>query len=270
MNENEMKRVFFAFEVHAPWPDTLPSGRVLEDSARHMTFAFLGETYYPTLEQLLPECPKPRFKVGKAGIFNKCLFLPERHPNVVAWHLDWLDDASLVFAYYDELISWLNSRDVYVSTHKEGFLPHVTLSRKPFQISEWKRAFSPLPMFIKNLHLYESLGQLHYRPCWTHPLHAPFEELEHTADIAFLVRGETILEIYHHASTALAFLFPTLLDGYEKNPQIESLDDVIIQLNSLISIHDQDQGCPFKAVSFHGHLNQKEDKTLEWEMIVDV
>ncbi len=40
----EEKRLFFGAEVSAPWPKELPQGRVLEEKARHLTLAFLGET----------------------------------------------------------------------------------------------------------------------------------------------------------------------------------------------------------------------------------
>ena len=54
---------------------------------------------------------------------------------------------------------------------------------------EWLDHFTPLPFFVKAIHLYQSLGNLQYQSLWESPLLSPFEELEHTADIAFLIRG---------------------------------------------------------------------------------
>src|SRR5437868_6914258 len=89
-----IKRVFFGCEVTAPWPTQLPPGRVLDPTHRHMTLAFLGETRYDRLQEILPGFPTPPFSVGLAGEFNRCLFLPERHPHVVSWHMRYLDDAA--------------------------------------------------------------------------------------------------------------------------------------------------------------------------------
>src|ERR1700722_13349709 len=267
---SELKRIFFPFEVAAPWPHELPPGRLLAESDRHLTVAFLGETDYPALTKILDQCPQPSFKIGKGGIFNRCLFLPERHPNVVAWEIEWLDESASLNAYHTEIVDWLKSQEISVRVHKDGFLPHVTICRKPFRPIEWERAFMPLPMMIKSFNLYESLGNSRYRPCWSYLLKAPFEELEHTADVAFLIRGENLLEIYHHARIALAFSYPQVIHIATETPQIHSLDDIIIHLNEIVTRLDQQEGCPFKAVSFHGDLKPQTDSTLEWEMIVDV
>lgn len=266
----EIKRVFFAFEIEAPWPHELPSGRCLAEKDRHLTTAFLGEIHLPSLLEVLPQLPKPDFTIGKVGVFSHCLFLPDRHPNVVAWHIDWLDDPSPLISYHEKLILWLNEHGFFVKVHDNGFLPHVTICRKPFQAVDWKKAFSPIPMMIKNFNLYESLGHSCYQACWSHSIKSPFEELEHTADVAFLIRGENIAEIYRHARMALAFLFPLVLSIAVDDKAPKSLDDVIINLNELVAVLDQQEGCPFKAVSFHGTLKEVENKTFEWEMIVDV
>ena len=38
----DQKRLFFGFEVKAPWPQGLPKGRILKEDQRHITIAFLG------------------------------------------------------------------------------------------------------------------------------------------------------------------------------------------------------------------------------------
>ena len=268
--QQDYRRVFFAFEVLAPWPEKLPEGRYLAETDRHMTVVFLGNVRYPPLEKALTTLPKPDFKVGLAGKFNRCHFLPRHRPNVVAWHVDWLDKEYDLAAYQRVLVDWLELHDFPIRIHEEGFLPHVTVCRRPFRYTDWRKAFHPLPMVIKDLHLYESVGGLRYRPIWTCPLKAPFEEFEHTADLAFRVRGETLQQILRHAQAALAFHYPPLVSALSDHIEVASLDDIIIDLNALIAKVDKREGCPIKAVSFHGKLIEEEDQTLMWEMILDV
>jgi 2'-5' RNA ligase len=264
---DQIKRLFFALEVAASWPEPLPAGRRLDKEHRHLTVAFLGETDYGLLKPLLPQLPVPPLQVGLVGIFNRCLFLPERHPHVVAWHVEWLEGGELLVQYQGELVRWLQERGFQVDVRKK-FLPHVTLARSPFNPQSWKKSFTPLPMSIASLHLYESLGGLQYRSIWSSPILPPFVEIEHTADIAFQVYAENLDQLQLHALAALGFKCPSLLDKEMAHP--ESLDQLIIHLNDSISQLGAVQSCPFKAVSFHGNLERLENSLLRWEMIVDV
>ncbi len=230
-------------EVVAPWPEELPKGRVLLAQDRHLTLVFLGDSNMPDLESF----PKPPFRIGLAGIFNKPLFLS----NVVAWHIDWLEEGLL--SYQNQLAHWLNI--------KGNFLSHVTIARKPYLVEGWSAQFEKLPMYVKNINLYESLGGSKYKILWQYPLLAPFEEIEHTADLAFRIRQP----FYLHAQLALAFHFPAIVRYFESS-SITNLDEIVFYLNAMIAKTDSEIGCPFKAVSFHG----TENPTNEWEMIVDV
>ena len=265
MNNEEKKRLFFGMEVFAPWPLKFPSGRVLDESHRHMTLAFLGNVNFSNLKTSFP---KPSFKVGKVGFFDKTLFLPEKHPHVVSWHVKWLDDVALLTAYKNECFSWLKCQGFSLQEQEE-FLPHVTICRSPFDQKKWEKAFITLPMMVKDIHLYESVGKLKYLPIWSYSLKAPFVEIEHTADIAFHVYGENILELYTHAIAALAFKFPHIIYFLPDEKNINSVDDIVMSLNQTICRTDSRIGCPFKAVSFHGNFIEIE-KILKWEMIVDV
>lgn len=227
----------------APWPEELPKGRVLSAPDRHLTLVFLGESTMPDLESF----PKPPFRIGLAGIFNKPAFLS----NVVAWHIQWLEEG--VLSYQNTLANWLNI--------KGEFLSHVTMARKPYLVEEWSAQFRKLPLYVKNLNLYESLGYSKYKILWQYPLLAPFDEMEHTADLAFRVRHP----LYLHAQLALAFHFPEIIRYFEWSA-ITDLDEIVSALNAMIAKVDSEIGCPFKAVSFHG----TENPTNEWEMIVDV
>ncbi|MCC5831598.1 MAG: hypothetical protein JJU12_00950 [Chlamydiales bacterium] len=266
--KREQKRLFFGLEVDAPWPEALPHGRLIDEGDRHLTLAFLGEVNAEHLKSALEAFPKPSFKVGFAGQFDQCLFLPPSRPRVVAWHLDFMEEETPIKAFYEKLIEWLRNEGYAPNTHHR-FNPHVTLARAPFNESVWKRQFTPLPFYLKNIHLYESKGELHYQPIWSFTLVAPLEEISHEADIAYWVRAESYDQLFSHARIALAFSFPAILPFLSKHDGIRDLDDVIIGLNELVARVDQEISCPFKAVSFHSRLEEREE-ILDWEMIVDV
>lgn len=266
----EIKRLFFGMEVQAPWPENFPIGRLLDEKHRHLTLAFLGNTEMEKIKEALLSFPQPNFKVGFAAKFDQCLFLPPRHPHVVAWRVAWLDhEADLLSNYCKLLIEWLVEKGLSPDRRHTHFLPHVTLARFPFNQRVWKKHFVPLPAMIKDIHLYESKGNLHYEPIWSYPLLAPFEEFEHTADLAYHIRGKNFGELFEHASAALCFHFPPLLSFLEPKKGLDHLEEVIMELNQLVTCADQAIGCPFKAVSFHSHL-EKQENLLTWEMIVDV
>lgn len=272
--QDTKKRLFFACEVLAPWqePGQEPGqdhpshGRLIDPSHRHLTLAFLGNVLYSSLEKILSEFPHPNFKISPVGYFDQCLFLPPRHPRVVAWNVKWFKEGYLE-SYQEKVTSWLQSRGYLLD--KRSFLSHVTIARAPFSHEQWKNSFIPLPMVARAIHLYESIGNLVYKPIWSLPLFPAFEEISHTADLAFQIQGQTMEELHLHAMFALAFKHPQLL-GYILNTSLQKkLDDIIMELNKLISISDEDIGSPFKAVSFHGDVF-KENGILKWEMIVDV
>jgi 2'-5' RNA ligase len=257
-------------EVLAPWPEDLPKGRLLDPTHRHLTIAFLGNTNFPHILDTLKDFPQPPFKVGLAGIFDKCLFLPKKHPNVAAWHVTWLCDSKPLADYQKTFLNWLTNSGFTPNQSEREWLPHATLCRKPFNTDEWTQAFVPLPMIFKDLHLYESVGDLKYTPIWTFPLLAPFEELDHTADIAFKIHGNTLHDLYCNALIALAFEFTPFKDFQNPQKTLDTIDDVIISLNDALTQIDQKIGCPFKAVSFHGDVTLLQNDILQWEMIVDV
>lgn len=265
------KRIFFGLEVIAPWQEELPDGRMLAESDRHITLAFIGNIDYSLVEAVMPSIPIPYRKVGVSGIFSECLFLPPRHSRCVSWNIDWITGGSDVLSYQHQLSSYLIDHQLLNdNVLKRQFLPHVTICRKPFVVREWKKNFRTLPMMATNLHLYESVGKLRYEPIWTHTLTPPFEEIDHTADIAFRISGEDISEIYLHACLALSFEYPQILRFVNQSDTYTSIDDIVIALNQLITKIDSDEGSPFKAVSFHGNIEVTRDNVLNWEMIVDV
>lgn len=264
----EVKRLFFGWEVHSPWPSKLPQGRLLDEAHRHLTVAFLGNIPYLPLQEILHTFPKPCMRVGSVGNFDACLTLPPRHPHVIAWHMQGWEDPHPLHDFQKKVMHWLSSHQYAIETREWN--PHVTLCRSPFDAQAWKEAFMPLPFYTSSLHLYESTGNLHYMPLWSYSLYAPFEEIDHTADMAFIIRGESLQHLYQNAFTALAFKVPSFLDFFIPQPILNDLDDVIITLNAILAHVDCMKGCPLKAISFHGEIARLEHSLLQWEMIVDV
>ena len=114
------------------------------------------------------------------------------------------------------------------------------------------------------------MGHSKYLSIWSWPLLPPFEEIEHLADIAFHVYGQKIDQLYMHAFVALSFKCPPLLDYFQEKRELQSMEEIVIYLNEAVSKADQEIGCPFKAVSFHGTIERMQNHLLRWEMIVDV
>jgi len=262
-----MRRLFFGFSIAAPWDISYPEGRLIAQSSRHITLAFLGNIDFSPLEEKLSEIPLPSFPIGPVGKTDQVLFLPEKKPRVVAHHVSWISDGEKIERYHQQLLDWLETLGFKVA--RRPFLPHTTLARSPFDPTKWEEAFHPLPLFISGITLYESLGNLTYTPIWENKLILPFEEFEHTADIAFHVRGMTENELYLHAALALSFTFPPILSFLE-NIEMPDHNAVVRALNKMIATCDLEMGCPFKAVSYHGELKKDTNQLLHWEMIVDV
>lgn len=261
------KRLFFAFNVSAPWQEIEPKGRLIDKNLRHMTVLFLGDVMEEKIDQILKSLFIFDKKIGLAGLFDKILFLPKFRANVIAYRMVFFDDIQSINNYRTSLIQLLDRLEI---SHKDfkSFLPHVTLCRRPFEIREWKKNFEKLPFFISSVHLYESEQNSNYISLWHQDFIAPFEEIEHTADLAFKIRGNNYNELYLNGFIALAFKYSKLCDFFTPLEKVDNLDDVIIALNVLIEKMDIKIGSPFKAVSFQSKLEKK--AYLEWEMIVDV
>jgi 2'-5' RNA ligase len=268
VKQEDVKRLFFGVEIHAPWPQKYPKGRMLNEEHRHLTLSFLGNVPFHPLEQQLENIPLPEIEIGISGYFDSCLLLPPRRPHVVAWHAKWGVEENHLFEIQNLLSNWLSSLDYSVDSRP--WKPHVTLCRKPFKADEWLKAFVPLPFYTSSLHLYESTGDLHYSPVWSRSIQPPFEEIEHTADLAFLIRGHSLQQIYQNAATALAFKESRLLHFGLPLQKVTTLDDIVMALNGIICLADAEFGCPMKAVSFHGEIVELPNTILQWEMIVDV
>lgn len=270
MNQNEnndSRRLFFGAQVQAPWPKDYPPARIISEEARHITLAFLGQNSFSKLQPLLSSTPLPSFRIGPVGVARELVFLPPEMSRVVALSVQWLDAEAKLDAYQKTLSAWLKTHGYPLD--KRPFFSHISIARSPFEKKSWLEHFTPLPVFVKGICLYQSLGNLQYESIWESPLLPPFEEFEHTADIAFLVRGTTPQELHLNAQMALAFKYPPLIEFLSSNFQ-DSLDEIIISLNEIVGKADTKFGCPYKAVSFHGKIKPDAQNVLCWEMIVDV
>lgn len=269
MSSDDQRRLFFGAQVHACWPHALPDGRLLEESERHMTLAFLGQTSLSSLQKILPSIPHPSFRLGLSGKCTRFIFLPKQHPRVVASHVQWLNGEEKLTTFQKNLSNWLITHHYQIDPRE--FTSHVTVARAPFSLDQWSKITEEFPLILSGIHLYESVGHLTYRSLWNYPLLAPFEEFEHTADIAFRIQGETLHELLLHAQIALAFKFPPLVSYLPmENCSSSSIDNIVMALNALIAKADEEVGAPFKAVSFHGTVKKLDSAILQWEMIVDV
>lgn len=262
-------RIFFALDVISPWKELEPPGRYIDKHLRHITLLFIGEVKEEDTSKLVSSMILPNIYVGPCGIFDKVVALPFNHPNVVSYRAHLLDRLKDLQKYKTDLVSYVESNGILLKEGLKKFLPHVSLCRRPFSISDWKKKFSKLPFYISTLHLYESIGNSKYKSLWSYEFISPFIEVGHTGDIAFHIRGENFYQLFVNGFIALCFTSENLVNYFIENESIENIDDVIISLNKIITALDTDVGSPFKAVSFQSNV-QHMDNYLEWEMIVDV
>ncbi len=222
-------RLFFGAEVAAPWPTQLPDGRMLAPEGRHVTLAFLGNTSLPRLLNLLPGAPPPACRVGPVGRFNKLIFLPEAKPRVVAYHIQWLAGGEELTSYQELLVSWLRSHGYLLE--ERSFLPHVSIARRPFVLKEWKDVFRPLPMAIRAIHLYQSMGNLVYETRYSWALRPPLSE-DYTG---VQLQASSWPDLETHARVALAFRQPLLLSNLVHAPTCRSLQELQAELADTVS-----------------------------------
>lgn len=262
----EEGRFFLAFEVSSPWNEE-PPGRYIKKGYRHLTLIFIGKLKRESMEEISKNIPLPSFKVGPSAIFDKILFLPRFRPNVVAYEVNWLGNDYPII-YQKELLNFFEKNGVAIKNSRP-FLSHVTLCRRPFKRSKWKIYFKKLPLYIESLTLFESFENSRYKRIWKREFVPPFVEIEHTADIAFHIRGKNFLELFKNGFIALSFKSPKIINYFSLPEKIDNIDDVIIALNNIITRCDIAIGSDFKAVSFQAKV-EMEEKIIKWEMIVDV
>ncbi len=266
-DEKKTNRLFIGASVVAIWPDTFLSNEIIKEENRHLTILFLGGQDQ-NAKNILMNFPKPKSTLSPIGIFSKYVGLPKRSPHLVALEGEIITGMNIE-DYRNNISRWSEMQGIEFKKAKRPFYPHLTICRKHPDIFKWESSIIKIPFYIDGINLYQSLGNSEYEKLKIYPFVPAFEQIHHTADIAFLIRGESLQNIFINAQIALAFSYPDILGFLETDIEISSQDQVIMELNKIISNIDIKIGSPFKAVSFHGSFTQQLGYT-QWEMIVDV
>ncbi len=268
--QEDKKRIFFGFEIEANWLKIPEEKKIIQEKNRHITLLFLGEQKFLDIKNCLNEIPLLDLKISPIGFFDKILFLPKKHPRVVAYQANFFDKNQKIQNFQKDLFEFFKKKNFNLKNNRNNFVAHVTICRNEFAIDMWKKNFEPFAFYVKSFNLFESLGSSDYLTLWKKEFIKPFDEIAHTADIAFNIRGENFLQLFQNAFIALSFKEKKVLNYYLDIKNIESIDDVIINLNEIVTNAEIDGiHIPFKAISFHSNI-KKENKILSWEMIVDV
>jgi len=266
----EKKRFFFGFEVETIWPNIFEEKKIIKEKNRHITLLFLGENNLKDVEKLLNDLPLLNEQIAPVGFFDECLFLPEKSPRLVAYRVNFLNKKSKIQNYQKNLFEFFQTKKIFIKHNHKNFLPHITICRNNFDIKKWEESFQQFPLYLKSFNLFESLGDCNYQTLWKKSFLKPFDEIEHTADIAFIIKGNNFSDLLYNSFIALSFKVFNFLHYFKNLKDVSSIDDVIINLNELITKAEIDgEHLPFKAVSFHSNIEKKDD-ILNWEMIVDV
>ena len=188
----------------------------------------------------------------------------------MAWHVKWFDEEYDLGTYQKELADWLEDNDFKVRLNPKGFLPHVTLSRRPFKYHEWREAFQVLPVIIKDFQLYESVGKLRYKPLWSYHLPEPFVINKTETEYQLTLRGENLLQLFHHCLTALAFKHPEILRRYREEVSINELSDVVSNINTIIEKARKKISLPYSMLESVSEPANNGDGVLTWDVILPI
>jgi len=268
--QEDTKRVFFGFEIETNWLKTPFEKKIIQEKNRHITLLFLADQNFLVIEKVLNEIPSLDLKVPLSGFFDEILFLPKKHPRVVAYRANFMNKTHEIQKFQKDLFEFFKSKNFQMKPNRDNFIPHVTVCRNNFDVQEWKNIFLPFGFYVKSFNLFESLQNSEYKTLWKKDFLKPFDEILHTADIAFNIKGESFFDLLHNAFIALSFKNSIILNYYKDLKNVNNIDDVIINLNELITKAEIDGiHMPFKAISFHADI-KRENNILSWEMIVDV
>lgn len=267
---NDTKRFFFGFEIETLWPKIPQEKKLISEKNRHITLLFLGDVLAEDVEKHLNFLPLFDFKIAPVGFFDKILFLPKNQPRLVAYKANFMDKNQKIEKFQKDLFDFFKNKKKSIKQN-QNFLPHVTICRNNFSKDLWEQSFEPFAFYIKSFNLFESLGHSEYKTLWrAKNLIKPFNEIPHTADIAFEIKGVNFSDLLYNAFIALSFKEKKILNFYKELKNVYSIDDVIINLNEIVTIAEiQGIHMPFKAISFHSDIKTEKD-ILTWEMIVDV
>ncbi|MCB1082563.1 MAG: hypothetical protein KDK63_05405 [Chlamydiia bacterium] len=257
----DIKRLLFGFEVHAPWPKTLPDDSTLKAKHRHLTLLYFGDVSYSQLHQEIRYMPKPLFRVGPVAIADSSLALPDRAKEIITWHVEPFGDDP-IDEYQQEIDTYFAEKG-YTFNNKK-YVKHITLGKSAALQKEMKKNFRPTPLIFSNLHLYESLKGDRYEPIWTYDLLPPFEEKEGGQ---FVLYGESFQQVFLNAQIALAFKFPELVPFLDPTYQVRNLHDGGIRLTTLINQAYRAIKIPIEKATFPDSGKQS-NGLLTWDLHV--
>ncbi|WP_194848269.1 hypothetical protein [Candidatus Neptunochlamydia vexilliferae] len=127
-----------------------------------------------------------------------------------------------------------------------------------------EKTFLPLPLYLKNLHLYESFKELRYEPIWTHDLLPPFKEVE---EGLFHLHGESFQQVFLNAQIALAFKCPQLLPFLDPDYQVRNLHDGGIRFCAILNEAHREGITAIRDATFP-EKGKAEKGLLTWELMV--
>jgi RNA 2',3'-cyclic 3'-phosphodiesterase len=269
MNDIEKSyRLFIGIDFVAKWPEQFPDIDIIKEENRHLTLLFLGNKKEKVKEKLL-EFPKPGDTLSSSGIFDKYVGIPKKNSRLIALEGHLINGINLEEYRYN-IIDWFKHHQIEYEEYKRSFYPHLTICRKNFTLSKWEKQIVKVPFYLKGVHLYQSHQNSEYIKLKSYLFTPIFTQVEHTADIAFLIRGKDLQSLYINAQIALEFQFENFLNFLDLTTKIISKEQLVMALNTIVSNLDIEIGSPLKAISFHGKFQEKKTGYFEWEMIIDV
>lgn len=260
-HQEDIKRLLFGFEAHAPWPAVLPDEKTLKAKHRHLTLLYFGDISYKKVHDEIRYMPKPPFRVGPVAISDSSLSLPNRSPDIITWHVDSFGNDA-INDYQQELVEYFAEHDY--DFERKKYIKHITLGKSGALKKEMKQNFKPLPLYCSNLHLYESFKGEQFEPIWTYDLLPPFEEQEGGQ---FILYGESFQQVFLNAQIALAFKFPELVPFLDSSYQVRNLHDGGIRLTTLLNTAYRAIKIPIEKATFPDDGKQ-EKGILTWPLQV--
>lgn len=227
-----MSKFAFGLEVHSPWPEPLPKGRLFAPKCRYVNLAHTDDVEKDFLLSIISTIPKPAYSTGFVGLFKQCLFIPAQRPNYVAWEADFLNRQREIGCYQLKLKEWLAALGLISTESRRFWQPYVVMARNP-DLGAWQDSFIPLPFCTSLFKLYQ-ITETDCSPLWSYPQQRPFliERSENIVHIQVFSDNEQFLGI--HMLGAIAYLSPALTTSLWDSPVFLNLKEYKDYYNQLL------------------------------------
>ena len=261
MNIKDTKRLLFAFEAYAPFPSNIDLSSNINGQKNHVTLLFFGDVSYKKIHETIRYMPKPSFKVGLAGLSTGLIQIPKRDPSLLTCNVDLLGTKQIDF-YQSQIMDYYTQYGFDFKGKK--FLKHITLGTSSIPDQELMGLLFPLPLYLKNLNLFEVRPGERFESIWTYDLLPPFVEhdLGH-----YVIHGESFQQIFINAQIALAFKNPRFTPFIDSSYQVRNLHDGGVMLTTLINKAYRLAGVEIEKVSFSDNGSQA-NGVLVWDFFV--